>query len=273
MAQENTVQDKLNRLNGLLKDMESVVVAYSGGVDSAFLLKVATGCLAERAVGVTAVSASLPSYEREEAETLARSIGARHILIDSHETEDRNYLENSPNRCYFCKSDVYTRLIDYAEQNGFHFVVDGTNLDDVGDHRPGRQAARERGVRSPLQEAGFTKEDIRSAARELGLPNWDKPSAACLSSRIPYGSTITLEALSQVAQAELLLRKLGFRQLRVRHHDTLARIELEPQDFAGALERHEEIVAGLKKLGYTYVTLDLAGFRSGSMNEMLRKNG
>jgi uncharacterized protein len=267
------MEDKLTRLINLLKDMQSVVVAYSGGIDSTFLLKVAHDTLGESAVGVTAVSASLPAYERDEAEDLARQIGARHVFIESHETEDPNYLQNSPNRCYFCKTDVYSRLIDYARQNLFQVVVDGTNLDDTGDHRPGRQAARERGVRSPLQEAGLTKGDIRDLARQMGLPNWDKPSAACISSRIPYGTTITIESLSQVAQAELVLRRLGFRQLRVRHHDQVARIEVEPQDFAQVVDQRDSIVSSLKKLGYHYVTLDLAGFRSGSMNEALSLPG
>lgn len=265
--------DKLEKLQAILHDMGSVAVAYSGGIDSTFLLKVAYDCLGDRAVGLTAVSASLPEHERQEAEDIARQIGARHVLIESYETEDPRYLANASNRCYFCKVNVYDELVHYAQNNHFRFLVDGTNLDDVGDHRPGRQAARQKGVRSPLQEAGFTKAEIRELSRQLALPNWDKPAAACLSSRIPYGTTISVEMLSQVGQAELALRQMGFRQLRVRHHDQVARIELEPADFQAVLEKREEIVAALQSAGYLYVALDLAGFRSGSLNASLKPNG
>lgn len=253
----------------MLLEMERVAVAYSAGIDSTLLLKVAHDTLGENAIGLTAVSASLPALEKEEAAQLAQQIGARHVFIESHETEDVRYLANPSNRCYFCKTNTYDELFAYAHEIGFKQIIDGTNADDTGDHRPGRLAAREHGIRSPLQEIGFTKAEIRQLARELGLPNWDKPAAACLSSRIPYGTLITLENLSQVEQAENALHQLGFRELRVRHHEQVARIEVPPADFSAVIQQHGAIVSALKTLGYHYVTLDLAGFRSGSMNEVL----
>ncbi len=258
--------DKYERLQTYIRSLGSAAVAYSGGVDSTLLLKVAFDCLGDSAVGLIAVSPSLPPYELAEAEEIARHIGVRLERIATHEAEDPRYLANPANRCYFCKTHVYQELIDYAQANGFAALLDGTNADDVGDYRPGRQAAREHRVRSPLQELGFHKEEVRQLAKQLGLPNWDKPAAACLSSRVPYGTTITPSILAQIGRAELALRRLGFRQVRVRHHGQVARLELEPRDFPVALEKRADIVAALRGAGYTFVTLDLAGFRSGSLN-------
>ena len=263
--------DKYQRLKEILTGMDKVLVAYSGGTDSSLVLKVAYDVLGERVVAMTAVSASLPAAERAEAEQIAQGIGARHILVDSDETSDPEYLANTPNRCFFCKKETYGKLTSYAGEHGFTTIVDGTNADDSTDFRPGRKAASEYHVRSPLLEAGFSKAEIRQLSKELGLPNWDKPAAACLSSRVPYGTPITVDVLSQVERAEAVLLGLGLRQLRVRHHGAVARIEAEPNDFAKLLEHRDEIVSNLKAIGYAYVALDLAGFRSGSMNDVIQK--
>lgn len=265
--------EKFFRLQNIIKGYSSLLVAYSGGVDSSFLLKVAFDLLRERAEAVTAISPSLPTYEREQAQQVAHWIGAKQTEIGSKELEDPAYLANTPQRCYFCKSEVYTLLANYAVKHGFDVIVDGTNADDQGDHRPGRQAARELGVRSPLLEAGLTKAEIRSLARQAGLPNWDKPAAACLSSRVPYGTTITLETLSRIEQAERVMRDRGFREVRVRSQDSTARIEVPPQDFARLIDLREELLHKLRELGYVYISLDLQGFRSGSQNEALAKHG
>ena len=268
-ADETSVTAKHQALQALIAGMGRVIVAFSGGVDSTLVLKVAYDALGHDALGVTAISPSLAAAEREEAASLARLIGVPHLFIETHELDNPHYAANPSNRCYFCKGELYGVLAPMAAARGYRFILDGMNADDVGDFRPGQRAAREHGVRSPLQEVGLTKAEVRALARRLGLPNWDKPAMACLASRIPYGRPVTIQALRQIEEAEAFLRSLGFRQLRVRHHDNLARIEVEPAMLPAVLARREEIVKGLRAVGYVFVTLDLAGFRSGSMNEAL----
>lgn len=263
------LDEKRARLEQIIDEMGRVIVAFSAGVDSTLVLKVAHDRLGDNALGVTAVSPSLPKSELKEAIELAQLIGARLRLLETNELDNPNYAANPFNRCYFCKSELYQELLDLAKEEGYRYILNGANVDDVGDFRPGEQAAREYEVRSPLREAGLTKAHVRALARELGLPNWNKPAMACLSSRLPYGTPVTREALARVEQAEEYLRSLGFRQLRVRHHDNLARIEVERQDLPRLIELGPQVYAELKRIGYTYVTADLLGFRSGSMNELL----
>lgn len=271
LAARPETRAKLARLHAILDELDSVAVAYSGGVDSTFVLHAAHERLGERAVGLTMVSPSLAQSELQDATALARHIGARHLLVESHETENPHYLANSPQRCYYCKAARYALAVELAAREGVAAIVDGTNADDTGDHRPGHRAAREHGVRSPLLEAGLTKAEVRALSRQAGLPGWDKPALACLASRIPYGTPISVEVLSQIERAENVVRALvgRARDLRVRHHRDVARIEVEPGDFGPLIAQRDQVVTALKALGYTYVTLDLAGFRSGSMNEVL----
>mgnify|MGYP001575137943 CR=1 FL=1 len=262
------VKSKLEALERLLGEMDSVLVAFSGGIDSTLVLKVAHGALGSRAMAITAVSPTFPALELETARLVGAEIGARHLIIETDQLQIPEFARNDAGRCYHCKADLYQALDKMRHKMGIKAIVDGTNVDDLGDDRPGVAAAREWGVRSPLVEAGISKAEVRVLARELGLSNWDKPAAACLSSRIPRGVMITREKLSRVEQAEAMLLQEGFRQVRVREHGETARIELGEGEMAGILDaaRRSRISARLKELGYRFVTLDLEGYRQGGGN-------
>jgi len=264
---------KLESLKSILFEMGGMLIAYSGGVDSTLLLKVAHGVLGAKVLAVTARSETYPSKELKEAEENAKMLGVKHIFISTSELDDENFTSNPPERCYYCKRELLSKLVKLARQYELNYVVDGSNYDDLKDFRPGMKAVSEFGIRSPLKEAMLTKEEIRALLKEMNLPTWDKPPQPCLATRFPYGATITKEKLSKVELAEEFLAAFGVRQLRVRVHDDIARIEVPREDMLILLDEDtcNQIVGRYKALGYTYITLDIQGYRMGSMNEPLQR--
>jgi uncharacterized protein len=261
---------KEERLREIFRELDSVIVAYSGGVDSSYVAYVANAELGPRAVCITGQSASLPEYQRAEIDGVVQKFGFHHEVIQTEELENPGYRANNPDRCFFCKDELYTKLESVARTRGIKNIVDGSTVDDLGDFRPGRRAASQHAVRSPLIEAGLTKSEVRELSQRATLPTWDKPASPCLSSRIAYGTTVTIERLSKVDRGEEILREFGFREFRVRHHDQLVRIEIAPAEMDRVLRKDliAELARRFRELGFKYVTLDLEGFRSGSMNEV-----
>ena len=267
----NTIA-KEERLRELFRELESVIVAYSGGVDSSYVAYVANEELGSRAVCITGQSASLPAYQRAEIDRVVEKFGFQHEMIDTEELENPAYRANDANRCFFCKDELYSKLESVARTRGIKNIVDGSTMDDLGDFRPGRQAAAQHAVRSPLIEVGLSKVEVRELSQKATLPTWDKPASPCLSSRIAYGTTVTIERLSKVDRGEEILREFGFREFRVRHHDQLVRLEIAQSEMHRVLRKDllDDLAKRFRELGFKYVTLDLEGFRSGSMNDVLK---